>query len=486
MMRRRTLLGRTGAALASAAMPVLISKPSASSARPNTQTLHTDIELHVERLANSRKVSLRILLPNGSSANVGPIAARFSTATGVPIEIEETSVDEINTHLLIETLSDGSRYDVALPATFGVPDLVSAGALLNLDEYAARYEPEGYRDDALFSLGDYHKGKLYGYQTDGDVYLMFYNKSFIENSDATKRYSDRYGRELKIPDTWEELDFQLSFFHDPDSNKFGGALFRTPTYIAWEFWARFHAKGLWPFNEELRPQINSQAGVEALEELVAASRHLHPNVHTNGLFENWKAYANGNIYCNIGWGGTQKYLNQATSGVKGKLAYASTPGGYIDGKKLDVPYFNWGWNYAITSSTPEPEIAYLFALYACSPEMSTIAVRESSGFFDPFRSAHYEDPQIQRTYSMDFLEAHRESMAKSIPDLYLTGQGEYFDALRHNLVRANEGSLTPKRALDLTAQEWERTTRRIGRSSQIEQWQFLRQSYPANVRQILK
>tara|TARA_Y100000588_G_scaffold391291_1_gene499473 strand:- start:4112 stop:4294 length:183 start_codon:yes stop_codon:yes gene_type:complete len=60
-------------------------------------------------------------------------------------------------------------------------------------------------------------------------------------------------------------------------------------------------------------------------------------------------------------------------------------------------------------------------------------------------------------------------MADSIPDLYLPGQGEYFSALRENLVRADAGQQSAKRALDLTTQQWEQTTRRLGRSAQAEQ-----------------
>ena len=29
-----------------------------------------------------------------------------------------------------------------------------------------------------------------------------------------------------------------------------------------------------------------------------------------GLFENWERFSKGDIYCNIGWGGSQKYFNK--------------------------------------------------------------------------------------------------------------------------------------------------------------------------------
>ena len=77
---------------------------------------------------------------------------------------------------------------------------------------------------------------------------------------------------------------------------FGGALFRTQYFIAWEWWVRFHAKGFYPFADDLTPQINNEAGVEALEELIAASKFSYPGASSNGLFENFEAYGQGTSF----------------------------------------------------------------------------------------------------------------------------------------------------------------------------------------------
>ena len=150
-------------------------------------------------------------------------------------------------------------------------------------------------------------------------------------------------------------------------------------------------------------------------------------------------------YANIGWGGTQKYLNGDKSGVKGKLTYGPTPGGIVKGTLVRTPYFNWGWNYVVSSLSKEQEIAYLFTLYAVSPALSTIAVRDPGGYFDPFRDEHYKDPDIIKLYSKEFLDVHEASMRGSIPDLYLKGQGEYFDVLRVNVQAADIGQKTGSR-----------------------------------------
>lgn len=484
-LTRRTLMrGAAAGAAAYAASPLL--RAPAFAQNGDLATIHETAAAAAKKLAEGRAVTLKILQPSGSLGNVKPVADRFAEATGIKFEYLEVPLGEISQKVLLEAVSKSGSFDLALPASFSIPDLAESGILVNLDQFAQKYEPADFQKDALYTIGDYYKGSLYGYQTDGDTYLMFYNKPWLNDENEKKGFADKNGYELKVPDTWPELDAMMAWFHRPDKGMFGGALFRTQYFIAWEWWGRFHAKGFYPLADDLTPQINNDAGVAALEELIAASKYLYPGAKTNGLFENFEAYGESDKFVNIGWGGTQKYLNSAKSKIKGKLDFGGMPGGMVDGKLLKTPYFNWGWNYIVSSVSPEPEIAYLYTLYACSPAMSTIAVRDPDGYFDPTRAAHYDDTEIQKTYTPEFLLAHKASMIDSIPDFYLKGQGEYFDELRVNIAAADAGSKTAKAALDDTAAAWERITRRMGARSQEVQWRFLKSSYPAGIRDRLK
>jgi multiple sugar transport system substrate-binding protein len=480
---RRKLLKNAAVMAASLAIPQALLVRSARAA--SLENAHEEIAEAAKKLASGKEVTLKILEPSGSLGNIKPVADKWAAATGIKIEYVEVPLGEINQKVMLEAVSKSGAFDIALPATFGLPDQAAAGILVNLDQYAQKYEPAGFRDDYLYSLGDFYKGSLYGYQTDGDAYLMFYLKPLLTNKEESKRFADKHGYALKVPDTWEELDAMMAFFHRPEKNMYGGTLFRTQYFIAWEFWSRFHAKGFYPFDDNLKPQINNDAGIKALEELVKASKSQYPGAKTNGLFENFEAFGKGNAFCNIGWGGTQKYLNGPKSSVAGKLAFGNMPGGRAKGKLIKTPYFNWGWDYVVSSQSKNPELAYLFCLYAVSPAMSLAAVRDRDGYFDPYRAAHYKDPEIQKVYSPEFLKAHEASMRDSIPDLYLRGQGEYFDELRVNIQAADSGQKSPKQALDDTAASWNRITRRMGAQSQKVQWIFLKSMYPAGIRDLL-
>ncbi|MGB5346783.1 MAG: hypothetical protein WBN23_11510 [Woeseia sp.] len=75
-----------------------------------------------------RGLRLRLLLPKGSAGHVRQMAQRCTVATGVDIALETAAIDEINSALLLHRLTRSADFDIALPATFGIPDLAEAGA----------------------------------------------------------------------------------------------------------------------------------------------------------------------------------------------------------------------------------------------------------------------------------------------------------------------------------------------------------------------
>ena len=278
----------------------------------------------------------------------------------------------------------------------------------------------------------------------------------------------------------------MGFFHAPDKGRFGGTLFRTPSYMVWEWWARFHSKGVWPFSPQMVPQVAGEAGVATVEDLLRSTAHMTPGVDTMGLFDNWKRFSKGDVFANIGWGGTQKFLQQPSSPLRGKVTNGPTPGAQSNGRIVNVPYFNWGWNYVVTAASDQPELAYLFSLFASTPAISVQAVRQADGFFDPFRAEHYQDPGIIDVYTAPFLEVHQAAMREAIPDLYLKGQADYFKALAEGLDAALHGDASPEQAMTRVAQKWELITSRADRLAQIDRWQRLRQKYPPHLAGFLR
>lgn len=452
----------------------------------NATAVHLDAAQKARKLAAGKDLTLNLLVPFGTGNSIDVVTDKFCKLTGIKVKKTESSIDQINADLTLDHISQSNRYDIALPATFGIMELVQSNAIRSVKEFKSRHKMEGDMGTIGSNSSSFFGLSEYGYQADGDAYLMFYNNDMLHNSEDRKTYQDRYGENLEAAKTWSELDRQMAFFHRPDEDQAGGLLFRTPDYAVWEWWMRFHAKGYWPLASDLTPQIHQDAGVSVIEDMIRSSENLDPDTANLDIFQNWSRFSEGQTYCNLGWGGSQKFFQSKTSSVRGKLSYATAPGGVIDGDVIRTPYFNWGWTWVVTTSSTVPEIAFLFNQFISSPEMSTLAIQQTDGFFDPFRAEHYSDKTIQQTYSPAFLDVHRDSMEGAIPDLYLFRQGEYFRTLANWLHAALTHDVTPQRALLAAAQKWEAITASVGHEQQERRWARLRESYPLNVRSKLR
>lgn len=446
------------------------------------QTLDT-ITNYVKK--QKSKQTLNILYPKGSRANLEPITKLFTKLTQVKVELIEGSLSGIGSELILnEKINIQPRsIDIALPSTFAIPDLVRNDVIYPLDEFKSKYPK--LSEKSLYETGDYYKGKRYGFQTDGDTMLLFLRKDWLENKKNKKSYQEEYKQELKVPTTWKELDQQISFFHKPEQNQFGSLMFRNKDYISWEFLLRLHSKGVLPVDDKMKPLFNTEAGISALKELISLKKYSHPDIHKIGLFKNFDLYKKGLAYANLGWGGSQKSFNSKDSKIINKITYALIPGGSINGTKFSLPYFNWGWSYIIAKNSRNKDLAYLFIQFATTPTASTLAIREASGYFDPFLSHHYNDKEIQKIYTKEFLDIHQKSMNQSIPDFYIENRSQYFSVLQQAIYAASLDQISPKLALDKAAAKWEEITEKIGRKKQIKQWKLLRKFYPSNLKKLM-
>ncbi|MEM7522823.1 MAG: extracellular solute-binding protein [Pseudomonadota bacterium] len=431
-----------------------------------------------KRRAGPTPAPINCLAPAGSEDNLNAVVAAWRKATGIPVTLDIVDVDDINNRMTIDHLARRAAYDVALPATFGVADLAWSGVVQPMSPIETGLGAPSYDSLGTFDLGNVLGGRRYGCQTDGDVYLMFYRRDWLDHPERQAAYGDATGEALGQPKTWTELDRQIAFFNRPERGEYGGALFRTPAYAVWEFWSRMHANGVAPFDDDLTPMIAEEGAVDALQAMIRTSTSLHPSARTAGLFENWRQFEAGQIYCNIGWGGSQKFFNRPVSRIRGKLAFASPPGG----RAASMSYFNWGWSYVIPANSPKPDIAFLFSAFATSPEISTLAVREAGGYFDPFLDEHYEDPQIREAYSAAFLQVHQRAMQDPLPDLYLPGHGSYFASLAGWIERVALGEVSASEGLRRAALDWRVISLDFDEVKQTERWREIYRNYPAYFR----
>ena len=123
---RRRLMQGTAAGVAGYALSPWIGS-SARAEAGDLATIHETAAAEAKKLAGGRPITLKIMQPSGSLGNVKPVADRFTDATGIKFDYLEVPLGEINQKVLLEAVSKSGSFDLALPATFGIPDLAESG-----------------------------------------------------------------------------------------------------------------------------------------------------------------------------------------------------------------------------------------------------------------------------------------------------------------------------------------------------------------------
>src|SRR5712672_3702420 len=144
-----------------------------------------------------------------------PVIAEFKKQTGIGVGgVQDISIFDAPQRAMAEALSRSPQFDFIHIDSNMIPSLASAGYLEPLDEYIKNAD---FRFDVVADYGNFMKsgGHTYGVPTDGNVHIQYTRKDLIDNPDNKKRFADKFGTELKLPDTWEENLRLQEFLMDP-------------------------------------------------------------------------------------------------------------------------------------------------------------------------------------------------------------------------------------------------------------------------------
>jgi multiple sugar transport system substrate-binding protein len=153
--------------------------------------------------AASVMASLRVLFVGGPMYD--PLYARlpeFERRTGRHVEVAAALPHPALNAQIADEFGDGTaQYDLISTHTKYAPSqqqwLIPLDGELDRDDLAA-FHPR------MLDLARIH-GALYGLPRNLDVKLLYYRRDLFEDSREREDYRARTGRELRVPQTWEEL-----------------------------------------------------------------------------------------------------------------------------------------------------------------------------------------------------------------------------------------------------------------------------------------
>jgi multiple sugar transport system substrate-binding protein len=439
-------------------------------------------------------VTVRVMGDAGHNMNpFGFWLPEFERA-GINIEVIEVPFAEVYSQQMAEFLAGSSNLDLIVFYPSFIGDYAGNDFIQPLDPFMEEYDPE--LDDVFTAFRELYlgwDGQTYALPFDGDVTMLQYRRDLLEHPDERAAFEEEYGRELTVPETWDEYLEVGEFFTRSAGEDLGDETLDRDFYgcaeygqrgfaYAW-YMNRFASMGGVYFDEDMTPQIDSPEAVEALELMKAAVDTCSPpDVLNIGYDELRDVFINGDAFMVVQWSDVPKKAGDPEeSEISGLAGYAMVPGTEMDDGTINhrstMPV---GRVFGIPTDAPNPEAAYWVAWYLTT-QTSLFDVSTALTGLDPYRESH-RDPSAYAMFGDEaeaegYLDAVAAVLEVGFPEISIPGSAQYNDALDVAVTQALAGESSAAEALDAAATEWNRITESQGRDRQAELWGSARDTY---------
>ena len=204
------------------------------------------------------------------------LAQEYTAMTGVKVRADLVPYGpQWHDKIASEFAARGSGFDLAMFDSQSMSEFASGGHVVLLNDYIANSDKialDDFSAAAIKQYGEYpeESGNIYALPVNQDCMGLVYRKDLFEDPEEKAAFEEKYGYELAVPKTYDELRDISEFFTRPDENLYGLASYGSRDYdavtspldgVIWSFGGE-----LWdPETKMAEGVINSETNVEALE-----------------------------------------------------------------------------------------------------------------------------------------------------------------------------------------------------------------------------
>ncbi len=420
-------------------------------------------------LSHTYEAGLQALDPRNFS---GPV---WEQLTGIKSNVVELSHPDQYSKPVAEHIAASGAYDVLDIEPAWTPSLADGGVIAPLDDYIAKYMNMADLDDyhPLYKALPTYKGKTWGFFDDGDMFALYYRTDVFGDQKLKDAYQAKFNKPLEVPKTWEDYAQVAQFITDNMApNVYGAGHFRKAGSPGnqYDFLQQYRANGGVFFDDAMKAQLASDAGVKTLQNMIAANNASIPGNNELDAVALWAAWLQGKVAMIYSWPPTGRmtagysqsdkainFIPQST--IADKVGYAIVPGGH--------PEHATGYCKALSSDSANAEAAYLFMQWACSPPVSLARCMLPYALRDPYRLSHFKSDLYGALFptAKDYLRNLNNSANVGLLDMIMPGWQDYALSI-DRMCSAVWAGTDPKEALTTAAAEWDATTENLGVDSQ--------------------
>ncbi len=154
----------------------------------------------------------------------------YEAETGVAVKVETTPWQDFQTKAFTEFNARGSAFDMIVGDSQWLGAASEAGHYVDLTAFFTKHNLGQVMAPATVKYYAEYNKKFWAVPAEGDAVGWAYRKDWFENPAEKAAFKGKYGYDLAPPKTWKELLEIAEFFHRPDQNRYGVAIYTDNSY----------------------------------------------------------------------------------------------------------------------------------------------------------------------------------------------------------------------------------------------------------------
>ena len=205
--------------------------------------------------------------------NLQALSEGFTAETGIEVIVEQTPWETFVQKYNVEMIAGSDAWDIIVADSQDVGNMAINGHFVELTDFV---KDQGILDSflpsAMYNYAEYPKGggRYWNVPVEGDALGWAYRIDLFEDADNMAAFEAEYGYALGVPKSWDDLKDIAEFFHDPDNEFYGVAIYGDNGYDSLAMFAeqtiRAYGGDLGNFETfEVDGYLNSEGAVAGLE-----------------------------------------------------------------------------------------------------------------------------------------------------------------------------------------------------------------------------
>ncbi len=197
----------------------------------------------------------------------------FTAETGIKVIVEQTPWETFVQKYNTEMIARSDAWDIIVGDSQDIGNMAINGHYVDLTDWIIENGVDKtFTPASLTYYAEYPKGAgiYYAVPCEGDALGWAYRKDLFEDADNMAAFEAEYGYALGIPESWDNLKDIAEFFHDPDNDFYGVAIYGDNGY---DSLAMFAEQVIWSFGGELGDYatyevdglLNSEGAIAGIE-----------------------------------------------------------------------------------------------------------------------------------------------------------------------------------------------------------------------------